>query len=226
MNLIEKEILGIQAYEPTNFANLLVRFLINFLVAGFIIYVLYYRKSQRKDYLMTFSLISLTVFLLVFLLDNVKLQIGFALGLFAIFGIIRYRTIVIPIKEMTYLFVIIGISVINALANKKVSYAELLFANLAFIVFCWLFESNKIKKHISTKVVMYDNMKLIKAGMETELKNDLENRLGLSITKIEIGTIDLLKDSAMLNVSYISNTKEANSAENMDKSEWQYVNPE
>ncbi len=224
MNIIDAEIVGIQVFDPVNFANLTLRFLLNAVVCGIIIYLFYYRKTQRKDYLMTFSLISLTVFLLVFLLDNVKLQIGFALGLFAIFGIIRYRTIVIPIKEMTYLFVLIGVSIVNALANKKVSYAELLFANLAFVFFCWLFESRFIKKHTSSKVIMYDNMKLIRAGKEAELKKDLEDRLGLRIVRIEIGTIDLLKDSAMLNVSYLAHSNEPNAAENMDKSEWQYVN--
>ncbi len=223
MDINELEILGIQAYDSTNFANLLIRFLFNTIVTGIIIFAFYYRKAQRKDYLMTFFLISLTIFFLVFLLDNIKLQVGFALGLFAVFGILRYRTIVIPIKEMTYLFVIIGVSVINALANKKVSYAELIFANLAFLSACCLFESKLIKKHTSRKVVMYDNMKLIKAGMEAELKKDLEERLGLTITHIEIGTIDLLKDSAMLNVSYTTKAAEPNTAENMDKSEWQYV---
>lgn len=180
------DIFGIQAFHLENFINLALRFALNLVVTGIIIYVFYYRKAQRKDYLMTFSLISLTVFLLVFLLDNVKLQIGFALGLFAIFGIIRYRTIVIPIKEMTYLFVLIGVSIINALANKKVSYAELMFANLAFIFFCWLFESRLIKRHTSSKVIMYDNIKLVHAGREAELKQDLEARLGLSITRIEL----------------------------------------
>ncbi len=218
------ELFGIQAFDLNNFVNLVLRFTLNFLVTGIIIYVFYYRKTQRKDYLMTFSLISLTVFLLVFLLDNVKLQIGFALGLFAIFGIIRYRTIVIPIKEMTYLFVLIGVSIVNALANKKVSYAELMFANMAFVFFSWLFDSRLIKRHTSSKVILYDNIKLVHAGREAELKADLEKRLGLSIVKIEVGTIDLLKDSAMLYVSYRADDSEPNAAEHMNKAEWQQQN--
>ncbi len=212
-DFIERDLFGVYAILPENFANLVIRLVINLLVTGVIIYFLYYRKTQRKDYLMTFSLISITVFFLVFLLDSIKLQVGFALGLFAIFGIIRYRTITIPIKEMTYLFVIIGISVINALANKKIGYAELVLANLVFIGACWLFESNLIKKHISVKTIVYDNIRLVKAGKETELKADLEERLGLTITKIEIGTVDFLKDSAVLNVSYVSKGADVNTAE-------------
>nr|WP_321520721.1 DUF4956 domain-containing protein [uncultured Macellibacteroides sp.] len=216
-NLIDYKLFGVYAYDSINFANLIIRFLFNLLVTGFIIYYFYYRKAQRKDYLMTFSLISMTVFFLVILLDNVKLQVGFALGLFAIFGIIRYRTITIPIKEMTYLFVIIGLTVINALANKKISYAELLFTNTMFIILCWIFESDIFIRHISTKMVIYDNIKLVKAGKDEELKADLENRLGLKIIRIEIGTVDYIKDSAILTISYASKEVEENTADLIDK---------
>jgi len=196
-----------------NFFELVIRLAANALVSGIIIYGLYYRKTHRKDYMTTFSLISLTVFFLVFLLDSTSMQIGFALGLFAIFGIIRYRTVSIPIKEMTYLFVIIGISVVNALANSKIGYAELILANGAFIIVCWLFESRLIKKHISVKRVVYDNISLIKAGNENELKNDLENRLGITIVKIETGEVNFIRDSAILIVSYLSKNMEINSAD-------------
>ena len=218
------EYFGIETFNPVNFINLAFRLLLNLTVTGIIIFAFYYRKTHRKDYMMTFSLISLTVFLLVSLLDNVTLQLGFALGLFAIFGIIRYRTIVIPIKEMTYLFVLIGVSIINALANNKVGFVELIFTNALFLFFCWLFESKFIKKHISTKMVVYDNIKLIRAGMEAELKKDLEERLGVQIVKIEIGTVNFLKDSATLNVSYRAQTNEPNTAENLNNAELAGIN--
>ena len=105
---------------------------------------------------------------------------------------------------MTYLFVLIGVSIVNALTNNKESYVELLLTNILFLFFCWLFESRFIKTSVSSKLVMYDNIKLIQAGMETELKKDLEERLGLKIVKIEIETIDLLKDCVTLEVSYIT----------------------
>ena len=210
---IEQYVFGMDAFVWKNLMNFLIPLIINLVVTGTIIYGIYYRKMQRKDYLTTFSLISLTIFFLVFLLDSIELQIGLALGLFAVFGIIRYRTISIPIKEMTYLFVIIGISVINALANTKIGYTGLMLANLMFILACWLFESSLIKNHISVKEVVYDNIRLIKVGMENELKADLEQRLGLTIVKIETGAINFLRDSAVLKVSYLLKDADANTAE-------------
>ena len=127
------ELFGIALIDAPSFAELLIRFAFNFLVIFVVARCLYYPATKRRDFLFTYILISTIVFLLCFLLGNVKIQVGFALGLFAIFGIIRYRTELMPIKEMTYLFLVIGIAVINALSNKKVSYAELLFTNLAIV---------------------------------------------------------------------------------------------
>ena len=115
----------------TGFLALLGYFLLNTLIVFCVIRMFYYPKSKRSDYVFTFMLISISIFLMIFLLGNVKLKVGFALGLFAIFGIIRYRTESMPVREMTYLFVIIAISVINALA-VEISYAELVCTNLLF----------------------------------------------------------------------------------------------
>jgi predicted HTH domain antitoxin len=199
-----------------SFAEFVIPLAINLLVTGVIIFGIYYRKMHRKEYMTTFSLISLTVFFLVFLLDSIELQIGLALGLFAVFGIIRYRTITIPIKEMTFLFVIIGISVINALANTKIGYTGLLLANGMIILACWLFESKLIKNHISVKEVRYDKVSLIKAGKYDELKADLEERLDIIIVKIETGAVDFIRDSAMLQISYQPKDTEVNVADAME----------
>jgi hypothetical protein len=153
-------------------------------------------------------LISLTTFLLVYMLNDITMQLGFAIGLFAIFGIIRYRTIVIPIKEMTYLFVLIGISIINGLTNIEENWEELFLANGLFVFFCWLFESRIFKTRVSTKLVMYDDIKLVRAGREAELKQDLEERLGLKIIKIEIERIDLSRDCVSLIVSHVAQPDE------------------
>ena len=203
-------------HSVPNLLEFVIPLAINLIVTGFIIYGLYYRKMQRKDYMTAFSLISLTVFFLVFLLDSNRFQIGLALGLFAVFGIIRYRTISIPIKEMTYLFVIIGISVINALANKEIGYAGLALVNIIFILACWLFESNLLRNHISVKKVRYDNIRLVKAGKERELKADLEERLGLTIVNIEVGSVNFLRDSAVLYVSYLTKSADTNAADTLD----------
>ncbi len=132
------EFLNIELMNWEDFLDLVIRTSLNLTVVIFLVRYLYYRVTPRKDYLFTYILISVVVFFMVFLLENIKIELGFALGLFAIFGIIRYRTQQIPIREMTYLFLVIGISVINALSNKKVSYAELLFTNLALLgITCW-----------------------------------------------------------------------------------------
>jgi len=208
-------VFGMNAMVSNTLINFFIPLAINLLANGAIIYGIYYRKMHRKDYLTTFSLISLTVFFLVFLLDSIELQIGLALGLFAVFGIIRYRTIPIPIKEMTYLFVIIGMSIINALAIKPIGFIGLILVNSMFIFACWLFESKLIKNHISVKEVVYDNIRLIKIGKESELKADLEERLGLTIVKIEIGKVNFIKDSALLNVSYLTKGADVNAAESI-----------
>ena len=127
------EFLGTPIFDSKDFWTLFVKTVFNLSIITIIVRYIYYPVTKNKDYLFTYFLISLTVFLLCVLLDSVKLQLGFALGLFAIFGIIRYRTDPIAIKEMTYLFLVIGISVINALSNKKISHAELVFANLLIV---------------------------------------------------------------------------------------------
>lgn len=171
-------------------------------------------KSRRRDYYFTFTLISISIFLMIFLLGSVKLKIGFALGLFAIFGIIRYRTESMPVREMTYLFVIIAISVINAL-SVQLSYAELTATNLLFILCIWLCESNRWLKHISCKLVQYDRIELITPQRRAELIMDLENRTGLSITKVEVGHIDFLRDAAILKVYYEPESEEINTIDTL-----------
>lgn len=159
--------------DGAGFMQLLLRFAFNMLVIFGIIQFFYYSKSKRRDYYFTFTLISISVFFLIFLLGSVKLKIGFALGLFAIFGIIRYRTESVPIREMTYLFVIIAISVINALA-VEISYTELVATNLIFILSIWVSESNRWLKHISCKLIQYDRIELIKPENAALLLDDLK----------------------------------------------------
>ncbi len=130
--------LGIKIINVSDFTELLIRLVFNTILVFIVVHFLYSKNSKRKDFYFSYLAIGVIVFLLCFLLNNVKLELGFALGLFAIFGIIRYRTNTIPIKEMTYLFIVIGISVMNALSNKKVSYVELMFTNTAIIFGLWM----------------------------------------------------------------------------------------
>ena len=200
--LADIELFGSDLLDKKDFIELIVRSIFNFLIIGYIVRYLYYPATKNKDYLFTYLLISVTVFFLCFLLENVKLELGFALGLFAIFGIIRYRTDPIPIKEMTYLFIVIGISVMNALVNKKISHAEVLFTNLIFIAITYALEKIWLLKHESRKNIVFEKIELILPERRQELMADLKERTGLNITRIEVRNIDFLRDTANLRIFY------------------------
>ncbi len=194
--------------------ELLIRFAFNALVVTVIIHLLYYPKSRRRDYYFTFSLISVSIFFLIYLLGGVKLKVGFALGLFAIFGIIRYRTESMPVREMTYLFVIIAISVINALCSNLL---QALVANLLFIGWIWFCESSNWIRHVACKLVLYDRPELAAPERRAELLEDLKKRTGLDISRVEVGHIDFLRDTAMLKVYYIPTDEGVNTVDNVIK---------
>ncbi|MBQ6269114.1 MAG: DUF4956 domain-containing protein [Bacteroidetes bacterium] len=196
--------------------QLLIRFILTILVTSIIIRLFYYKKTKRNDWMFTFSAVSVSVFLLIFLLGSIKIQIGLALGIFAIFGIIRYRTEMVPIREMTYLFIIISISVINALAIQF-SYAETIITNIIFILSIWLFEVVSSKNQLNVKYILYDKIHLITPDKRQELISDLEKRTGLKIIKIDIGHIDFIRDSVMLNVYYKSDNNTFNTVDQITR---------
>lgn len=210
------QLFGIPLFDGPSLWHMLFRFAINLVFCWLIIGLFYYKRSKRRDYYFTFMMFSITIFFLIFLMDNVKVQIGFALGLFAIFGMIRYRTESIPIREMTYLFVVIGLSVINGLA-MTVSYTELCITNILVLVAVWIFERAKWKHRVETKIILYEKIELIKAGREQELIADLKERTGLDILNVEVGHINFLKDTAYVKVSYKPTHLEYNTINNLTK---------
>lgn len=206
MDLLVPETLniaGIHIIDLPGFAEFVLRFILNITVIMILVRWLYYSTTKRKDYLFTYILISTIVFLLCYLLESVKLQIGFALGLFAIFGIIRYRTNALPIKEMTYLFLIIGVSVINALTNTETSLVDLLFTNFVIIFITYGLEKLWLLKHESSKLIVYEKINLIKEGNYEELLKDLQERTGIpKINRVEVGKINFLRDICDLTIYY------------------------
>ncbi len=195
------EFLGIPIFD-NDINKMLFRFFLNITFLSIIIRGLYYSTSRRKDFLFTYYMIGIIVFFICFTLKKFELDLGMALGLFAIFGIIRYRTDTVEIKEMTYLFIVIGVSVVNSLANQKMSYAEIIASNLIIIGLLYFIEKKWLLQTTEFKKIQYDNIKNIKPENHTLLKADLEERTGLSISTIEILDIDFLKDSANLKISY------------------------
>jgi len=194
--------LGPTFFEIESFLGLVIRFSFNLLVVGIIVRGLYYTLTRKKNYMFSFLLIGVVVFLVCYLLGSLSLTLGFALGLFAIFGIIRYRTNPIPIKEMTYLFVIIGVSVTNGLTTEKVGYFELVFANIIIILIVYVLERVWLMKNEAKKIIDYEKIDLIHPDKRVELIEDLKQRTGLPINRVEIGRINFLRDTVRLLVYY------------------------
>lgn len=204
------EFLQIPFYDD-DVIKLLFRFIINLIFLLIIVRLIYYPKTRRKDYLFTYIMISMVVFFLCFTLKKFDLGLGMALGLFAIFGILRYRTSTIPIKEMTYLFMVIGLAVINALVNKKMSFMELIFVNSSIVIVCFILERMVLLKHETKKAILYEKIDLIKPENYALLKADLEQRTGLTINRVEVGKIDYLKDIANVRIYFYEANESMNS---------------
>jgi hypothetical protein len=194
------ELFDVKLINTDDFMQLMLRFAFNLFVTYVIVFLIYAKNSKRKDFYFSYFAIGATIFTLCFLLESVKLELGFALGLFAIFGIIRYRTDAIPIKEMTYLFVIIGISVINALSGKKVSYAELVFTNMAIVATMWVLEKILMLRQEVCLKITYEKIENIHLKNKNELINDLEKRTGVKVKRIEIEEINFLRDIAKIKI--------------------------
>jgi hypothetical protein len=216
LSIQDYSFLGLKLINVDNLSEMTLKFILNIVVVVFVSRFLYYPITRRKDFLFTFVLISVLVFMLCFLLANVKLQIGFAFGLFATFGILRYRTNAIPFKEMTYLFVMIGVSVINALAGKKISWAELLFTNLVIVFIIYGLEKIWLLRQELVKTVVYEKIDMIVPEKRAELLKDLEVRTGLKISRIEIGRVNFLRDTVRILVYYYDDINRINLADEMD----------
>ena len=188
-----------------DFLMMFIRLLINVVFTWLIIDRLYYRKCRRRDFYFTFMLISVAIFFIVFFMIFVledlkgKTSMGVGIGLFGIFSIMRYRTDAMPVREMTYLFVIIAISLVNAV-SVNVPIFEVLLTNAIISLAVWLCEL-----HIKTRpsrLVQYDRIELITPERRPELIADLEKRLGVKVVKVDIGSIDFLRDMAMIRIVY------------------------
>ena len=204
-------------FNFTGIINLVLGFMLNLFFVGIVVRFFYYPKCKRSEFFFTFILIAISIFLLIYLLGGVKLKTGFALGLFAIFSIIRYRTEQVAIREMTYLFIIIAMSAINGLVIEEWSYSEMIAANLLFILSIWLCESHLFISHLSYKVIKYDNINLITPEKEKELIDDLKKRTGLNIVKVEVGGIDFLKDAAIIKMYYKPTDDSINTVDTITK---------
>ena len=199
------EMYGIALFDGKDFAKLIFKFGINFIFLFTIVRLIYYRVKDDKDYVFTFFMFNILTFFICFLLRKVPMEMGFALGLFAVFGILRYRTEAIPIRQMTFLFIVIGISMINALSNKSISFLELFFTNGLITLITYLIDRVWFKSLELKKSITYEKIELIIPEKENELINDLKKRTGLNIHAVSIDKIDFLRDTASITIFYNEN---------------------
>lgn len=186
----------------SDFYELLIRLALNLSVAYSIIYFIYQPTRRDSEYLFTFMIFNPLIFFVCHLFSKVDLSIGFAFGLFAVFSILRYRTTTIQVKEMTYMFIVIAVAVINALATKKVSYTELLFTNAFIIGITYVLERYSMNSGMNMQLVRYDVIENMKPENETLLLEDLKKRIGKEIIRYEIIDVDYIRDYARLRVYY------------------------
>jgi hypothetical protein len=237
--LADEDILDVQSITDAmmttaqSLTELAIRLFLNLAVCWIIVQFFYHQKTRRRDYYFTFMVFSSAMLMLLYMMGNVEVGVGLTLGLFAIFGIIRYRTETVPIREMTYLFVIIALAAMNGLApvyklvgavganpHYELSLGSTLvtaLANVLVIVLIWVLEDEKLLKHTSTKLVLYDRIELIVPERRAELVADLEKRLGLKIDNVEIGHVDFLKDAAFIKVFYTLGHDETGSIDQLTR---------
>jgi uncharacterized membrane protein len=214
----------LESFFSPSFSMMLIRLVINLVVVSIIIDRLYYPKSKRRDFYFTFMLISIAIFFIVFFMIFVleemkgKTSLGIGIGLFGIFSIMRYRTDAMPVREMTYLFVIIALSLVNAI-SEGVPMLELAIVNLIFLVAVWFFEWRL--KVLPSKLIQYDKIDLIKPECKKELIADLEQRLGLEIVQVEVGAVDFIRDMAMVKIRYRGKRSDGDVADNLKLSKEQ-----
>ena len=205
--------MNLQELFSADFGETLLRFILCLVVNWGIVNFLYFKKSHRRDFYFTFMIISVAIYFLVYLMmgmDRGKATMGVGLGLFGIFSIMRYRTDTMPVREMTYLFVVVCLSVVHAMSSALgvddngaltgTPLFELIVIDAITVVAILVFEC--MLKVSATKLVQYDRIELIKPEKSEELKADLEERLGVKVLKVEGGAVDFLRDMAVLRVSY------------------------
>ncbi|MBR3088393.1 MAG: DUF4956 domain-containing protein [Prevotella sp.] len=200
-----------------DFTLMLVRFVICLLVNWLIVDKLYYKKSKRRDFYFTFIIIGVAIFFIVFFMIFVledmkgKTGIGVGIGMFGIFSIMRYRTDAMPVREMTYLFVVLCLSVVNALASTM-PLVELLVTNFIIIIVVWFFEH--LLKVVPCKLIQYDRLDLVKPDRREDLIEDIRERTGLDVITVEVGGIDMLRDMAVVKVYYRSQNRDVSNSVN------------
>lgn len=189
--------------------TLLAHLALNLFFTGIVVRLVHYRVYRNRDYVFTYVLLNLVTFSLVYLLSSVPVQLGFALGLFAVFGILRYRTEAIQVRNLTYLFVVIALALLNALARAAIGLPELLIVNVVIVGMVCILEAAPFSGREESRLVRYDRLDLLGPETSAALLDDLRKRTHLPVERYEIGDVDLLRDCATITVHYRHRSKPA-----------------
>ncbi len=189
-----------------------IRFLLNFAAIFIIVRLIYYPKHKNNDFLFNYFLFNIINFLICFLLSTAKIKMGFAFGLFAIFSILRYRTVAVPVREMGYFFISVTLGIINALASMEDHMLQLYLANGIIMITTYVLDRQVSLKHENYKEIVYERIDLIHADKRTEMLGDINARTGLNVHRVEFMKIDFLKDVAYIHAFYFSDTNDSPTA--------------
>jgi hypothetical protein len=193
--------------DSGDLGRFLVRLVLNVAFAAIVAWGIHYRRYRDHEHMFSCLLLNLITFCMCMLLRKVPVELGFALGLFAVFGILRYRTEAIRMHDLTYLFILIGLAIVNSAANKKISVCELLAVNAVIVVATAVLEYAVSRKDEAAIRIRYDRLDLLHPGREEALHRDLSQRTGLAITRVEVVRFDMLRDSARITVHYKPNDR-------------------
>jgi hypothetical protein len=208
----EEPVLSAQVYfGGSRLAEFGFRFALNALVIFLLVRIIYYPRHRNKDFLFSFFLFNIINFIICYLLSSATIKIGFAFGLFAIFSIIRYRSVSVPIREMAYLLTSVTIGILNALSSLDTGLPELLISNGVLLLLTFVLDRKVTLPHENSQMVIYEKIELIKPENRNQLIEDLKTRTGLPIHRIEIGRIDLMRDSAKIRIFYLSQESQSSS---------------
>lgn len=178
------------------------RLAIDLFFAWLVVRCVYYRLYRNPEYVFTYYAFNVITFSLCLLLTRVPVELGFALGLFAVFGILRYRTEAVRIRDQTYLFIVIGLGIVNAVANSQIGLLELVLVNAVIAALTALLELSPSNRNLRSTVMFYDKLELLKPGCESQLFCDLITRTGLRVSRVNVRNVDMLRDSAEIEVFY------------------------
>lgn len=201
MSVLAVLLFDIEVFNADRMAELVYRFVLSLGVAAVIIGI-YNHRERNAEYATTFFVFNVSVFFLVYIMNGLDLDVGFGFGLFALFAVLRFRTVPIPYPELTIAFAVIAVAVLNAISVGALTHAEIWFANFGIAACVYLVGAPWVGRRTAVQSIRYERIDNIRPDREQDLRDDLQQRLGLDVKSVRVEEIDLLNDTAVLRVTY------------------------